>query len=517
MNSTRVFVSRTGKSRSLSLLTVRGPARRLKAAARYRPSHRSLLVDVTAPVSAESPALQLGCVLLPVSRAFTQSLPGLRLAAELAHDRDCHLVVVYSKRARPADFPKELALALGDRLVLINHSRVHLDWKPQLESSRQRLGKFHRKNDAAEKRNLGLALASVAGWESVLFLDDDIFSATAEPTLDRVGLGNALRTLRTRPELRAVGWSAKNMDDHSVVGHSRELVRLPQDLFVGAGALLVRCDARTPYFPNIYNHDWMFLIVLAKKAADPRRAIGWAGTVRQLEYNPYVRGRARSEEAGDILGEGLMNLLEDHGTQIDSHSTSEFWDQALLMRRDLVARLQTKVGRQMLKSGAKRKAFLARVLRALTAAEEVNHDLKGADLARYVGILTRDEESWEGHLTALSRAFVNRPGARQVLVSLQSGKPPTAAWRAVPLPETDSQYSIKAASPAHGPSPSARLTDSDAQAASDEGVPSRRPRPRWRKGFDVRPRRPVSGSSAPPQFAPEPAGALPQREVAGIG
>ena len=248
--------------------------RRPGSAARYRASHRSLLVDISSRRPAKTAELPLGCIYLPINRPLDQGLPGLELAVALAAARDCYLVVACSQRARPEDFPKELAAQLKGRLVLINQAKVHLDWKPVLESSRQRLGRFHRDNDAAEKRNLGLALASVLGWHSVLFMDDDISPASVGPTLDPVGLSRALVTLAARPGLRAVGWPAVEMDDHSVIGHSRELVRMGQDLFVGAGALLVKCDEKTAYFPNLYNHDWLFLIMLAKKSVDPRRAIG---------------------------------------------------------------------------------------------------------------------------------------------------------------------------------------------------------------------------------------------------
>lgn len=515
MNSTRVFVARAGKVLVPRGLIVSRPARKVLAAARYRPSHRSLLVDVSVQDPTKTAdALELGCVVLPIGRQFKEGLPGLELAAELAQEHDCFLVVICSKRARPADFPKEMAAALGDRLVLVNHAKVHIDWKPQLQSSRQRLGRFHRDNDAAEKRNLGLALASVIGWQSVLFMDDDISPASSGPTLNPASLGNALAALQGRPELRAVGWSAKDMDDHSVIGHSRELVRMKQELFVGAGALLVRCDDKTPYFPNIYNHDWIFLIALAKKARNPLQAIGYAGTVRQLTFNPFVPGRARSEEAGEVLGEGLMNLLEDHGADFEAYATIEFWEQALRLRRELVIRLQTMVARRARRQGAE---SFQRVRRALVAAEEVNRDLTAEDLARYVGIMRQDEESWEGHRAALGRAFISRPGARQVLTSLQSGKPPVADWRTVLLPCAPADASIKAATPDFDLKPNARPAESDAQAASGEGVPRMRDRLRWRKGFDVRPRRPISSSSAAPQLTSRAAASVSEREAAGLG
>jgi hypothetical protein len=442
MNSTRVRGLRTAK-----VLRMLRPIRTPRSAARYRASHRSLLVDIGAAGPATRVQLQLGCIFLPINRPLDQRLPGLELAVELAADQGCFLVVLCSGRARAEDFPAAVAGRLKDRLTVINQSKVHLDWKPQLESSRQRLSRFHRDNDAAEKRNLGLALASVCGWQSVLFMDDDISAAATGPTLDSVGLGHALATLNRRPQLRAIGWRCVDMDDHSVIGHTRELVRMDQDRFVGAGALLVRCDRRTAFFPNLYNHDWIFLIMLAKQAADPRRAIGSAGTVAQLDYDPFIPRRARSEEAGDLVGECLMNLLEDHGADFQAQATTEFWEQALRLRRELVVKLHAAVGGRALAAAPAAVGQLQRVQRALLAAAEVNRDLTAADLAEYLDVLAADEHRWEEHLTELGRAFVNPPQAQRVLLNLQSGKPPAANWKSALLPCVPAQDSIEAIRP----------------------------------------------------------------------
>jgi hypothetical protein len=499
--------------RTATVLRLLRPFRTARLAARYRPSHRPLLADV-AGRPAKCSELPLGCIFLPINRPLGQRLPGLELAVELAAERDCYLVVLCSDRARSEDFPKALAARLNDRLIVINQAKVHLDWKPQLESSKQRLGRFHRDNDAAEKRNLGLALASVLGWRTVLFMDDDISPTSTGPTLDAVGLARALATLNQRPQLRAVGWRCVDMDDHSVIGHARKLVRMGQDRFVGAGALLVKCDQRAAYFPNLYNHDWIFLIMLAKKAVDPRRAIGSAGTVAQLDYDPFIPRRARSEEAGDVIGECLMNLLEDHGADFETHATTEFWAEALRLRRELVLRLHTTVGRR-----ARRAAFgaterLQRVQRALVAAEEVNRDLTAADLTGYIAVLRADERRWEAHLEALSSAFVNPPEPRRVLLNLQSGKPPAANWKSALLPCVPAQDSMKETRPRS--EPSARPAESDVQAASGVGDLQRWTRLRWRKGFYVRQRQADSASGAASQLALEPAAALPERKFARI-
>jgi hypothetical protein len=253
--------------------------------------------------------------------------------------------------------------------------------------------------------------------------------------------------------------------------------------------------------------------MLAKKAADPRRAIGVAGTVRQLDYDPFIPRRARSEEAGDLIGECLMNLLEDHGANFEAHATTEFWAQGLRLRRELVLRLHRIAGRRARKATPDRAGRLQRAQRALVAAEEVNRDLTAADLTGYIDVLYQDERRWEAHLAALDRAFVNPPEPRRVLLNVQSGKPPAADWRSAPLPCVPAQDSIKRTSLAIDPS--ARTAESDAQAASGAGGLQRRTRLRWRKGFNVRQRQAIS-SDAASQLTLESAPATSEWEAAGI-
>jgi hypothetical protein len=415
-----------------------GPILKPAPATDYRPSHQSLLVKVPPRRFGRTRAgIGLGCVFLPVSRSFTDDLKGLELAVKLAVQQRCYLVVAYSKRARPDDFPVGLRQQLGERLILVNHSRAHLDWKPKFESPRHQLSRFHRGNDASEKRNLGLAMASVFGWSSMLFMDDDISAAESGPTLNPVGLAHALAVLKRRPELRAIGWSARNKEDHSVIGHARRLVGMEQDLFVGAGALLVRCEEITPFFPNIYNHDWLFVIALAKNSPDPLRAIGWAGTVRQAEYDPYIPKRARSEETGDLYGECLMNLLEDHGRGFEAFATQGFWAEARASRGRLITTLGDRVGQRAERSQGTNRLQLLKVGRALAAAAEVNRDTTAADLSRYVRVLAADERRWKGQLTALNEAFVTRPDVRRALPSLMAGKPPTPRWKDLTPPAAE--------------------------------------------------------------------------------
>ena len=101
----------------------------------------------------------------------------------------------------------------------------------------------------------------------MLFLDDDV---SADPrvkhTLDETGVATAMASFADDPGLRAVGWPSRGFDDNSVAGHARRLAGMPQDVFVSAAALVVRVAEDLPFFPDIYNEDWLFLIALAATA-----------------------------------------------------------------------------------------------------------------------------------------------------------------------------------------------------------------------------------------------------------
>jgi hypothetical protein len=75
-------------------------------------------------------------------------------------------------------------------------------------------------------------------------------------------------------------------------------------------ALGVNCsDQPLPFFPSIYNEDWFFFTEYAAK-----RTLSSAGVARQRKYNPFDDpGRAKHQEFGDLLAEGMYALIEASG------------------------------------------------------------------------------------------------------------------------------------------------------------------------------------------------------------
>jgi hypothetical protein len=396
----------------------------------YRWSHRKLLADIFVPDRAlceedstgpeesmtelRDPILgvraaggaegHLGGIVLPTSRPFFQHLPGLALAVELALNHRCSLIVICSRAAKVNDFPTVFREKLGEMLTLIDLADVHPDWLPSLESSAHSVSRLHRSNDVGSKRNVGLAAAVSRRWEFMLLVDDDIATAESGPTLNSGYLSHAISAMQRDPSLKATGWTLEDYDDNSVVGHARPLVDLPQGIFIGGGALLVRCDCDVSFFPDIYNEDWLFLIALAMAAGtqENQKPLGWGGRVHQRAYAPFRTRRAQSEEAGEVIGECLMNLLEDHGPNYETLMTPSYWRRALQSRWCLLEEIK----KAAVKQAESRFETVGprtrqRLVEAMSAAQAVHRELRPMELLDFVRAWRGDERAWRRHLSRL--------------------------------------------------------------------------------------------------------------------
>jgi hypothetical protein len=187
-------------------------------------------------------------------------------------------------------------------------------------------------NDVSIKRNLGLAVARMLRWRRVAFLDDDLTDLDARDIRAAAGL---LRDYNVSA-MRNVGFP-----DNSVVCHARREVGLPQDVFVGGGAMAVRINARTPFFPTIYNEDWLFLV--GRRNVE---RVAVHGRVRQDSYDPYLSPeRARSEEFGDCLAEGLFSL-SDHDRPMRA-ADERFWRAFLTDRIAMIDEILRRLDRRV--------------------------------------------------------------------------------------------------------------------------------------------------------------------------
>ena len=357
----------------------------------YRPSHN----DILRPLSGTGGAGRgrLDGVVVPTCRPWGRGLPGVLLALELAERFHCELLVLCSQGARAADYLRSWPEGRRARVVLVDVTPSLLRHAlPDFRTSGHDTGSRLRTNDVGSKRNLALSMAVRAGWRNLLFLDDDISRMPGASSLDAAGVDTALDSFAADPGLRAVGWPSTGFPDNSVVGHARRAAGMDQDVFVSAAGLAVVVDTATPFFPDIYNEDWLFLVAAAAQASRWKGSIGHAGEVAQLPYEPFRPARARSEEIGDLIGEGVFNLLEDDGPAFwHMARRAEFWQRTLVERTRMLTRIHGLVPRRQ------------DVRAALGAAADVHLGLDPAGLANFVSCWKSDLVTWREHLAALHR------------------------------------------------------------------------------------------------------------------
>ncbi len=262
------------------------------------------------------PRRRLDAIVVPTIRPRS-----LGTAIALAGDIDCALVVLSTTPEQAAQATQECAILGGN--VLVTYMPPGDDKMPVLLTSE------HPENDIepschvdiARKRNAGLLLARLCDWRTVMFLDDDIREVRGN-----VASGAAALTAR----FQAVGFKIGHYPDNSVVCHAHRLAGGAQDVFPGGGALLVDVARTDTLFPPIYNEDWLFLFDAAQ-----RRSVTVAGTLSQVEYQPFARPRrAASEEFGDVIAEGLYRLLHEGGDV--THATHAYWRSTLQRRFRLI-------------------------------------------------------------------------------------------------------------------------------------------------------------------------------------
>jgi len=279
-------------------------------------SHRSLL-DVFQ--SDDVPRALINAVIVPAARPVESISAAISLATEIG----CVLVVLCSREVE-ADDVARVAADVGGSVVSVDVDAV-ADVLPVFETGEVVNGsRFSRLSDLSSKRNLALVLSRMAGWEKVLFLDDDIDNVHPRSVYAAAGLLD---------RYDAVGLENVGYPDNSVVCHVSRAVGFQQDQFVGAGALAIAPARMNSFFPDIYNEDWLFLLGSRNKLQ-----VAITGTMLQREFDPFADpDRARGEELGDCLAEGLYWLLDD-GWSID-YADVKHWRLFLRLRMRFIEEL----------------------------------------------------------------------------------------------------------------------------------------------------------------------------------
>lgn len=305
----------------------------------------------------------------------------LTTAGKLAEYLDCALVTLHSgKWTSPESAAQRMSRDVnliavdvpssGD-LPLVNFETTKLTFNTP----------FARRKDLSVKRNIGLLLAHMLGWRRIIFLDDDITVPNPPDLKHAAGLLDTYN---------AVGLSVEGFPDNSVVCHAFRAIGGRQQSFIGGGALAVETTRNRAFFPDIYNDDWFYML-------DPDKGlqpVAVTGAVVQSPYEPYREERARSEELGDVLAEGIFWLLDQGGTLNDANS--DHWRDFLGRRRRFISYILSNIDRADVDS-AERTRMVASLKASLGRLALIEPEWCEIYLRAWVA----DRVAWERHLRSL--------------------------------------------------------------------------------------------------------------------
>jgi hypothetical protein len=330
----------------------------------------------------------LDAVLVPAFRSARR----LHAAADVAATADCALVLLCSggvradaataevdRRYPPSARPARLTVLAVD----VAHGHARAGDCPALRTTQAPAVAHRRSHDAHLKRNLGILLARLLGWRRILFHNDDVDGFTS---------ADLARTLALLDDplhrWTASGWAYRDFPDNSVVCHAHREAGGEQDTFISDATLAVTVSGQLPFFPAVYNEDWLFLHPLLQRG-EVVLAGDW---LRQAPYDPFADpSRPVAEEFGDLLGEGLLRL-EHLGEPVETALDADFWRPELAYRVWFI----TDVARR-LPDGPRHDLIRAR-LRAALAEHEPDWP---EQLAGYVRAWREDLLRWEKHLSGL--------------------------------------------------------------------------------------------------------------------
>jgi hypothetical protein len=332
--------------------------------------------------------LGLDAIVVSAARPAGNLLPALRLGAAL----DAPVVLMCSQDTVGDHAAAKVASVSGVKGFVVDMSKRPDVDLPDLETSRFPEARVGSHGDLSRKRNIGLVLGRLAGWRTMLFLDDDIVG------LEPVRVKRAVAALGHNA---AVGMPAQCFPDNSVVCHARRVADhlapplggQEQGVFVSGSALAVNLQRVDSFFPDIYNEDWLFLAPHLD-----RRDVASFGSVVQLAYDPFeLPYRAAAQEFGDVLAEGLVGFL--HSARLHRPPPIDYWEAFLLQGRAAFISLAMQVCQAALVVDAR----AARALKALRIAAQVRSTITAAALAEYVDAWIHDLAVWRRFLGELPR------------------------------------------------------------------------------------------------------------------
>jgi hypothetical protein len=338
-------------------------------------SHRGLLWS---PPNSSPVSPGIDAIFVPTIRRPAY----LAEAAALAHALGTTLVTLHSGKWTMAAKAAQFISADVDLIAVDvpEPTRLRL---PDWETSKLLNGTiFTRRTDLSAKRNLALLLSHMLGWSRILFLDDDITGLKPDDVREASGL---LSTYN------AVGMHIGGFPDHSVVCHAYRQAGGQQQSFIGGGALAVEVTRSKSFFPDIYNDDWFFLLDGSKWL----QPIAVRGEVIQQPYDPFrTPDRARAEELGDVLAEGIYWLLDQDRSFHEADQNH--WKTFLDMRRQFIEGVLAMVEKSTLEPHEK-----ARRIAALRGSLGRLALVTPGLCEKYLQAWTIDRERWKRHITVV--------------------------------------------------------------------------------------------------------------------
>jgi hypothetical protein len=325
--------------------------------------------------------LKLDAIVVPASRPAAH----LDHAVTLAKAAGCWLLIICSQQLHSTEVRKFLTARSCHKAIAIDlppgysHELLYFPGLLSLKDELPQACGYH-VTDLSMKRNIGLVLARMLGWQRIFFLDDDIRDITY-PDLQS--------TVNMLGSFSAAGLWVTDFPDNSIVCHANRMTEGSQDVFVSGAALAVDCDADIGFFPDIYNEDWLFFF----DDASIRRLANSCLKATQLYYYPFSNAsRAAWQEFGDVLAEGLYALL--HLDLRVEHATREYWAYFLEARRNF---LEAIVTRSHNAHPNIRDEMLQSVQQALKCLLTIKPDL----CERYVRLWRQDLVDWKRRVTGI--------------------------------------------------------------------------------------------------------------------
>jgi hypothetical protein len=469
---------------------------------RQHETHRELVGRLARPSAAGS-AGNLDAIIVPASR------PAVNLdhAVTLARAAGCFLVVLCSHEARPDEVEDFLARRSFHKAIVIDLPSGYAHPLLQFATSapkNQPAACAKYVTDLSTKRNIGLLLARMVGWERIFYLDDDIRD---------ISYPDLSVTVSMLEKFHSAGMQVVEFPDNSIVCHAHRETGAFQDVFVTGSALAVHAANVTGFFPDVYNEDWLFFYRDASLGK-----LGASGLpATQLVYDPFKdSARAEWQEFGDVLAEGLYGLL--HQGKGTGHATSDYWAEFLTERQNFLLAI---IDRADLAEPRMQESIRAVVQEALKCSAAI----EAAEYERYVELWQGDLRDWEQRIVGLPVELSVEKALKELDLALWAdggGRPGGPARRTgtslrdrpgpVPFPHLPTLNGARTAAPLPAPPEpvAAQADDTLPMLAIDfgpyipdaggQGVPSadalRSLRAQWRRTF--RSARSTAGSLVPP-------------------